>query len=67
MNEQLIYEVIDVQKILGLGRTKTYEFIQEVYKNKTPFKVVKIGRIYKISKKSFDNWLNGEFLFENIG
>ncbi len=66
MNEQLVYDVVDVQKILGLGRTKAYEYIQEVYKNKTPFKVVKIGRIYKISKKSFDCWLSGEILNENV-
>lgn len=64
MNEQMVYEVSDVQKILGIGRTRAYEYIQEVYKNKAPFKVLKIGRIYKIPKKSFETWLNEEILLE---
>lgn len=54
-----VYEVSDVQKILGLGRSKTYSFLEEVYKNQNPFNVIKIGKLYKIPKKGFDAWING--------
>ncbi len=60
MHEQEIkkvYEVSDIQKILGLGRSKTYGFLDEVYKNKKPFYVIKIGKLYKVPKLSFDKWI----------
>lgn len=60
MHEQEIkkvYEVSDIQKILGLGRSKTYDFLEEVYKNKKPFYVIKIGKLYKVPKLSFDKWV----------
>lgn len=44
-----------VQLILGIGRSQTYELF-----NKPPFHVVKIGRIYKVSKVTFFKWLDGE-------
>ncbi|MBO5138088.1 MAG: helix-turn-helix domain-containing protein [Bacilli bacterium] len=53
-----VYDVADIQNILGLGRSKTYGFLEEVYKNKTPFNVIKIGKLYKVPKISFDNWIN---------
>lgn len=52
-----VYEVSDIQKILGLGRSKTYDFLDEVYKNKLPFNVIKIGKLYKVPKLSFDKWV----------
>lgn len=56
-NEKRVYEVEDIQEILNIGRTKAYDFIQEVYKEQKPFKVIKIGNIYRIPKISFDRWL----------
>lgn len=56
--EKRVYEVEDVQEILNIGRTKAYAFIQEVYKEQKPFKVIKIGNIYRIPKVSFDRWLD---------
>jgi hypothetical protein len=53
-----IYNSNDVSKILGLGKSKTYEFLKKVYQDQSPFKVIKIGREYKIFKESFDTWLN---------
>ncbi|PJN87701.1 DNA-binding protein [Bacillus sp. mrc49] len=44
-----------VQEILGIGRSQTYELF-----NNPPFHVVKIGRIYKVSKITFFKWLDGE-------
>lgn len=56
--EKRVYEVEDVQEILNIGRTKAYAFIQEVYTKQEPFKVIKIGNIYRIPKISFDRWLD---------
>lgn len=53
-----IYTIDEVSKLLSLGKSKTYEFIQKVYEEKKPFKVIKIGRVYKIFKDSFDCWIS---------
>ncbi len=59
MNSNLLfYDVVDIQKMLGLGRSTAYSWIQAIFKTQKPFKVLKIGKLYKIPKKSFDNWLN---------
>ena len=58
--EKRVYEVEDIQEILNIGRTKVYAFIQETYKTQKPFKVIKIGNVYRIPKVSFDRWLNDE-------
>lgn len=44
-----------IQQILDIGRSQTYE----LFKN-PPFHVVKIGRIYKVSKTTFFKWFDGE-------
>ena len=54
-----VYEADDIQKLLGLGRTKTYEFLDEVFQKQEPFRVIKIGKLFRVPKQSFDNWLNG--------
>ena len=41
-----VYEAEDIQKLLGLGRSKTY--------------VIKIGKLYRIPCALFDRWLYGE-------
>ena len=53
-----VYSISEIQKLLGLGRTKTYNFLDEVYKKQEPFRVIKIGKPYRIPKDSFDKWLN---------
>jgi hypothetical protein len=63
MQEQItkkVYDVADIQQLLGLGRSKAYDFLEEVYRNKRPFIVLKIGKLYKVPKESFDSWINGE-------
>lgn len=55
-----VYDAGDVQKLLGIGRSKVYEFLEEVNEKQEPFRVLKIGRIYRIPKDSFDRWINGE-------
>ena len=57
-NELEVYLAEDIQRMLSLGRSKSYEFLEEVYRKREPFRVIKIGRLYRIPKKSFDTWLN---------
>ena len=55
-----VYDVSDIQRILGIGRTKTYNFLDETYRNNKPFVVLKIGKLYKVPKESFDLWITGK-------
>lgn len=57
--ETKVYSAEDVQQFLGLGRSKTYEYLQDVYKRQEPFRVIKIGKLFRIPKRSFDNWIYG--------
>lgn len=57
-DEVKTYTVEDIQNQLGIGRSRAYAFISSVYKNGEPFKVLRIGTLYKIPKKPFDKWLN---------
>lgn len=47
------YSVEDVAKILNIGRTSAYNLVKENH-----FKVVRIGHTIRISKRSFDKWLD---------
>lgn len=60
MEDEYIYGTDDIQKILKLGRNRTYKFLEDVYTNTHFFKIIKIGKLYRIPKKSFDQWLNGK-------
>lgn len=55
-----VYSADEIQVILGIGRTKVYELLDSVNKKQEPFRVIKIGRVYRIPKDSFDKWINGE-------
>lgn len=61
-----VYDVSEIQKILGLGRSKTYEFLEQVYINKAPFNVIKIGKLYRVPKDVFDKWVNDGMYMPNI-
>lgn len=50
-----VYTVQEIMNILSISKNTAYNFI----KNNPPFKVFNIGNIYRINKKSFDNWLDG--------
>ena len=47
------YTVMEIAEMLGIGRTSAYNFVKENH-----FKVVKIGASIRVSKKSFDDWLD---------
>ena len=50
------YTVDEIQDILGISRTSAYNLVKKNY-----FRCVRIGGTIRISKKSFDEWL------DNIG
>lgn len=52
--EKRVYTVEEIMKILEIGRNATYLLIRM-----EAFHYVKIGGQYRISKKSFDEWLDG--------
>lgn len=47
------YTVMEIAEMLGIGRKAAYNLVVENH-----FKVVKIGASIRVSKKSFDEWLN---------
>ncbi len=58
-NDRRVYLARDIQNILGLGRSRCYTYLEEIYRKQKPFRVIKIGKLFRIPKQSFDNWLNG--------
>ena len=58
--DQQVYLAADIQRILGIGRSRSYTFLEDMYQLKNPpFRVLKIGRLYRVPKESFDKWLKG--------
>lgn len=51
--EKRTYTVEEIATLLGISRTSAYEFAK-----KGEVKAVKIGASIRISKKSFDEWLD---------
>ena len=60
MKSENFYDIEDIQEILGIGRNAAYSFVQKAYKEKTPFRVIKIGKLYRITKVSFDKRISEE-------
>ena len=53
--EKLVYTCEEIQGILGISRSTAYRLIKAHV-----FHTVRIGAQYRISKKSFDTWLEKE-------
>ena len=53
MEEKRCYTVKELQVILGISRPTVYELLK-----KNEFRWIQIGTKYRISKKSFDEWLD---------
>ena len=51
--ERRTYTAHDIAQILGIGRTSAYILVKEGH-----FKIVRIGNAIRISKRSFDEWLD---------
>ena len=58
MEKSQVYLASDIQKALSLGRSKTYQFLEEVYQKQEPFRVIRVGKLFRVPQKSFDDWLN---------
>ena len=56
--EKLVYDCNDIQKLLGVSKSSVYTFLDQVYKIQEPFRVLKIGKLYRVPKESFNNWIN---------
>ena len=57
-NEVEVYMAEDIQRMLNLGRSKTYDYLEEVYRDQKPFRVLKIGKLLRVPRKSFDDFIN---------
>ena len=53
--EQRTYKVEEIAEILNIGRTSAYNLVKEGH-----FKIVRIGKAIRVSKKSFDEWLDAQ-------
>lgn len=53
--EKRIYTVDEIQDILGIGRNSAYSLVKSGV-----FHSVRIGGNIRISKKSFDEWLDNQ-------
>ena len=54
-DEKKTYTVTEIQDILGISMTTAYALIK-----RKEFHSVNVGRHIRISKASFDAWLNGQ-------
>ena len=60
--ERRTYTVEDIAHILGIGRTSAYLLVKEGH-----FKIVRIGNAIRISKRSFDEWLESLDMWQKKG
>ena len=60
--DRVVYLPSEIQKMLGISKTSTYKLLEEAFIRKTPFVVLKIGRLYRVPKDSFDCWYNRQIL-----
>lgn len=51
--EKKTYTVQEIMKMLGIGKNAAYQLVKE-----KKFKSIRIGSSIRISKESFDRWLN---------
>ena len=53
--DKRVYTVDEIQDILGIGRTSAYSLVKQKV-----FHSVRVGCSIRISKKSFDAWLDSQ-------
>ena len=51
--EKRVYTVEEIHDILGISKTSAYNLVKS-----NAFHCVKVGGHYRVSKKSFDAWLD---------
>lgn len=55
--EKKVYCPEEIMVMLGLSRTTTYQFLNKVYKDQSPFRVIKVNTVLRVPKEGFDAWL----------
>ena len=53
--EKRTYSVQEIMKILNIGKNSAYKLVSS-----NVFKTIRIGKTIRVSKVSFDNWLNSQ-------
>ena len=53
VDDNRTYKIADIVRILNISISSAYKLVRE-----ENFKIVKIGKAIRISKKSFDEWLD---------
>lgn len=53
--DKRVYRVEELADLLGISTSSAYELVKKGY-----FKTVRIGSAIRISKKSFDEWLDSQ-------
>lgn len=56
--EMVFYTPEEIQNILKIGRSSTYRLIEKAINSKDMFSVKRIGKQYRIERRSFDRWLS---------
>jgi hypothetical protein len=61
----LMLEPKHIQEIMGIGRRQTYDFLNEIEfkinKGKNPpFHLKRLGKLFKIPREGFFDWLEGK-------
>lgn len=56
--ETAVYDMKQIQDILDIKRTAAYSLVAKVYESQEPFRILKIGSLYRIPCTGFDQWLN---------
>lgn len=59
--EKRCYNVAELQEILGVSRPSVYNLLK-----KKEFRWILVGGKYRISKKSFDDWLDNQMDMEEV-
>lgn len=54
VKDKKTYSVLEIAEILQISKSKAYELCRQ----QPEFKVIRLGRTIRISKASFDGWLN---------
>lgn len=53
-----VLTVKDIQELLGVCDKTAYRLVQKALITNSMFKVIKFGRVYRISSESFFNWMD---------
>ena len=56
--ESRTYSVDDIIDMLNIGRTAAYNLIRKSLATKEPFTTIRIGNTIRVSKRSFDEYMD---------